>query len=145
MKKNFLILLSVALPLTIMGCESRIDLRGKDFDPKVLVDLKPGITTQADVIRLVGSPSSRLTFDDNVWMYAYKVTETTSFFEPKVLKSSIVRIRFDNKGVVEEVVHSDGEGHLVEPVKRATKTVMEEKSWTKQIFGNFGRTRKKKD
>lgn len=143
MKKNFLILLSVAL--TIVGCESRIDLRGKDFDPKVLVDLKPGITTQADVVQLVGSPSSRLTFDENVWMYAYKVTETTSFFEPKVLKSSIVRIRFNDKGIVEEVVHSDGEGHLVEPVKRATKTVMEEKSWTKQIFGNFGRTRKKKN
>ena len=145
MKKKYLVQVGLVLAVCLAGCQSRIDLRGKDFDPKVLTALKPGVTTQEDILRLVGSPSTKAAFEDNVWVYAYKVTETTSFFEPKVIESSVVRISFDKSGVVQEITHLDSQGHLIEPVRRVTKSALEEKSWAGQIFGNFGRQRKKKD
>jgi outer membrane protein assembly factor BamE (lipoprotein component of BamABCDE complex) len=138
-------ILLVGTAVVLCGCQSRIDVRGKTIDPKVLVQLKPGVSTQMDVMRLAGSPSSTLAFDEKVWVYAAKRTETTAFFEPKVLETSLITIKFSEGGMIEEIAHTDQEGHDLEPVKRATKTAMGEASWPKQIFSNFGRQRKKKD
>ncbi len=60
-------------------------------------DLQAGIDTKDSVRTKLGSPSAISTFDPDVWFYISQVTETQSFYQPKLLRRDVVAVSF-NKG-----------------------------------------------
>ena len=51
-------------------------LHGNRVDQYRLAELVPGTSTQADVTALIGSPTTKATFDPNTWLYLSEVTQT---------------------------------------------------------------------
>jgi outer membrane protein assembly factor BamE (lipoprotein component of BamABCDE complex) len=129
--------------LALEACSARIDQRGKMPEPDKLAQIKPGLHSKEDVLRLIGSPTNTGVFDDNSWFYIHKTTETVSFLEPKILDEEVIIIRFDKSGLVKEIHHKDGKGRDITPVKRITPAAGEEPSPLQQIFGHFGRFSKR--
>ena len=101
--------------------------------------IKPGHQSRDQVITILGSPSAIGTFEDNRWYYITQKTESTAFFEPKLVKQSIILIDFDEGGFVKSVETLDpNEAKKISFVDRVTPTKGKSLGFFEQIFGNLG-------
>jgi len=136
-------IVGLAFMLGTSACTPRIDIHGKLPEPEALEQIQQGQHTREDVMRLIGSPSSASDFGQSVWYYLYKKTKTVSFLTPEVLDEKLILITFDKNGYVEQVLEQDGKGQKIEPVKRSTPTLGQERPILEQVFGSFGRLAKR--
>ena len=131
-----LLLAAVALA----GCAISQDQRGNLPDPDRLAQVKPGTTTKEQLVKILGSPSSASTFDDNTWYYISRKTEQIAFFSPSVLDQQVFIVDFDDHGVVKDVGHKTlADAESVTPAPGATPAPGRELSFLEQIIGNIGR------
>lgn len=145
MVKNLNFYFFVSLFLMLSGCTARIDHRGKLPDLNEVEKIKSNYHTKEDVLRFLGSPSSTSLFDENIWVYYYKITESLAFFDPKPLEQKLIMIRFDNLNKVKEVSVKTAPEDEITPSKDITPSVGHERPLLHQIFGNFGRAGRKEE
>jgi outer membrane protein assembly factor BamE (lipoprotein component of BamABCDE complex) len=128
------------MTLALGACAATVAQRGNLPPPNVLSEIKPGTTDKETVTRLLGSPSSVSTFDNNTWYYISQKTEELAFFKPEVTDQEVVTVSFGNDGVVSEVQTTGMDSRRqVEPVARTTPAPGKELSFIEQLLGNFGR------
>lgn len=130
-----------AAALVLTACAPDRDNNGNIPLAEVVEKIEAGKQNREDVVRALGSPSVRGTFQkDQVWYYIGKRTETQAFLEPKVLEHRVIEIHFDNGGVVKEVKHHDAtQAAEIDFVKRTTPTKGNELTIIEQLIGNLGR------
>lgn len=142
---RFISMILTAILMLSAGCETHVTYRGKLPDPDKLAQIKPGRQDKEGVLRLIGSPSSISTFNDNTWIYDYKILESKSFFTPDEVLHRLYLIDFDARGKVKEIRTEDGHGHNIKPVQRATASPGDDRTFLQTIFGNFGKRVQKGD
>ena len=100
MKKNQLVI--VALALLAAACSPKVEERGyvKNAD---WASVTPGQTTKDELIAAFGSPSSIADFGEETWYYIHSRKETVAFLAPEIADQGVVRVRFDENGVVSQV------------------------------------------
>jgi len=141
---------SALLPLVVLvaislvaGCsifEAPSQLRGNKVDPDQLKELVPGTSSKADVTALIGSPTARATFDDNIWLYVSEVTQTRIARVQGIESQEVVKLTFNDQGVLKDVKRLNQEdGIPVAMVSRTTPSPGTEASFFQQLFGNIGR------
>jgi outer membrane protein assembly factor BamE (lipoprotein component of BamABCDE complex) len=132
--------LGVALAVVLAGCSTDVDQHGHLPDPEKIAAIQPGTSTKADIVKLIGSPSSVSTFDDNAWYYISRRTKQIAFFQPEVLDQQVFIVDFDDKGVVKDVGHKDlADGRSITPAPGATPAPGRELSFLEQLVGNIGK------
>lgn len=135
-----LLVLATTTAVGLGACSPRIDQRGNLLDPDAVLAVQPGIQTKDQVAQLLGTPSTRATFDDKTWYYISKRTETTAFFPPDVTDQQVLVVKFDDVDVVETVnVYGMNDAYEIEPVDRVTPTYGQRLTILQQLFGNIGR------
>mgnify|MGYP002813991524 CR=1 FL=1 len=134
-------LVTLALACTALGaCATRVDTRGNLPDPDDVLAIQPGVQDKQQVAEILGTPSTVGTFDDKIWYYISKRTETVAFFEPKVIDQQVVVITFNDLDVVEDVgLYGLEDALAVKPVERETPTYGQELTIIQQLLGNVGR------
>jgi outer membrane protein assembly factor BamE (lipoprotein component of BamABCDE complex) len=131
---------AVVVALALAGCTISEDLRGNLPDPDKLAEVKPGNTTKEQVVKILGSPSSESTFDDDTWYYISRKTKQVAFFAPRVLDQQVFIVDFDDKGVVKDINHkSMADAVPISPAPGATPAPGRELSFMEQLIGNIGR------
>lgn len=126
--------------IVLAGCTLSEDQRGHLPDPEKLAQVQPGSTTKEQVVRILGSPSSASTFDDNVWYYISRRVKQVAFFSPTVLDQQVYIVDFDDKGVVKDVGHKTlADSRSITPAPGATPAPGRELSFMEQLLGNVGR------
>ncbi len=135
--------LCVLMLLLVSACDA-IDaprqLRGNHIDADLLKELVPGTSTRADATSLLGSPTTRATFDDNTWIYISATTRTRVGRTPDVVAQDVVVLTFDQAGVLRGVKHLDqDDSKEVSVVSRATPSPGSEASFLQQLLGNVGK------
>ncbi len=129
----------VILGTVLLACAPRTATRGNSADAERLTQIEPGRHGRAEVVEILGSPSSTAVFDNEIWYYISQRTETRAFFEPKVRERRVVVVAFDRQGKVSEIRTIGLEkGRQIEPVERVTPTEGKKMTFFEQIFGNFG-------
>ncbi len=129
-----------AMAFLIAACAPIVDSRGNLPESDDLDRIKVGASTKDEVATVLGSPSSVATFDPNTWYYISKRTETVAFFRPEMLDQKVLTVRFDEAGLVKEIVQIDKDAAKeVETVDRTTPTSGQTFSIFQQLFGNLGR------
>ncbi|WP_033069714.1 outer membrane protein assembly factor BamE [Thalassospira australica] len=124
----------------VSACSPTIASRGNAPEPEQLEQISVGESTKGDVTDILGSPSTIAAFDENVWLYISRVTETVAFFEPETVEQKVVLISFDSANRVEILSEYDLEdGKPVIPTNRVTPTAGRELTILQQLFGNLGR------
>ncbi len=114
--------------------------RGNKLDADSLKQLVPGTSTRADVTALLGTPTTKATFDDTQWIYITQVTRPVIAGTQKVLNQQVYVMSFDQAGVlsgVSEKTLKDSEP--VQVVARTTPSPGSEASFLQQLLGNVGK------
>jgi outer membrane protein assembly factor BamE (lipoprotein component of BamABCDE complex) len=124
----------------LAACTISEDQRGNLPDPDKLAEIQPGNTTKEQVVKILGSPSSASTFDDQVWYYISRKTKQVAFLSPTVLDQQVYIVDFDDKGVVKDVGHKTlADAENISPAPGATPSPGRELSFMEQLIGNVGR------
>ena len=126
--------------MLLAGCTVSEDQRGNLPNPERLTEIQPGTTTKEQVVKILGSPSSASTFDDDVWYYISRKTKQVAFFSPTVLDQQVFIIDFNDQGVVKDLGHKTmADGEHITPAPGATPAPGRELSFMEQLLGNIGR------
>jgi len=73
--------LVLALAWLLQGCLVDRKQRGTDIDPLLLSQLQPGLSTKADVLRVLGLPTRKSVIQDReAWVYDYSLEENWLLF-----------------------------------------------------------------
>ncbi|MCB2136208.1 MAG: outer membrane protein assembly factor BamE [Rhodobacteraceae bacterium] len=108
--------------------------RDEDLE-KVIV----GESTQQDVARSVGRPSSTGLLTGAGWFYVGSRFKHFGGREPKEIERQVVSITFDEKGVVENVERFGLEdGQVIALSRRVTDSNIKGLSFLRQLLGNIG-------
>jgi outer membrane protein assembly factor BamE (lipoprotein component of BamABCDE complex) len=132
--------LLVCLGWVLAACTPTVANRGAVLEEDKLTLLKPNSSTRETVLAVLGTPSSRGSFDDTVWYYIGRRTEQQAFFDPEVVEQHIVTIRFTPEGVVKTIEQTGKDA--VQDIAAATEETPSfgtGTTWLQDLFGNVGR------
>jgi outer membrane protein assembly factor BamE (lipoprotein component of BamABCDE complex) len=130
-----------AIALSMSACAADVNTRGNIVSDAKIAQVKPNVTTQYDVSRLLGPPTLVSPFaEDQTWYYAGRTSERLGVFKHEVKERRVVRIDFDDTGVVTQVSELDpNSAQDVNFVDRRTPTAGKEYTLLQQLIGNVGR------
>jgi outer membrane protein assembly factor BamE (lipoprotein component of BamABCDE complex) len=137
---------SLLLLATLAGCAMPgflsypPQVRGNKVDGDLLQQLVPGTSTRNDVTALIGSPTTKATFDDNTWLYIGEVTRPVIAGTQAVLEQQVIVLTFDDKGVLRGIARKTADD--AKPVSMAggaTPSPGSEATIMQQLLGNVGR------
>ncbi|MEM9468711.1 MAG: outer membrane protein assembly factor BamE [Pseudomonadota bacterium] len=139
MKRLKLVYILPFLALSIQACTPTQANRGNIVEEFRMAEVTPGVSTRNNVLKSLGSPTTVAPFDENVWLYIGQKTEKTGVFDPKIIDEKIVRVAFNNEGIVEAIEEVDANRMDIPRVRRKTETGGNEVSVVEQLLGNVGR------
>ena len=87
--------------LCLSSCEKNIDTRGTYIPGDNLKKLEIGVDKYEDVLQKCGSPYMMITKDE--WVYLSKKEVRVPLRKDSIIKEKNVRIKFNQKGVLENV------------------------------------------
>jgi outer membrane protein assembly factor BamE (lipoprotein component of BamABCDE complex) len=127
--------------LLLTACSPIVRTHGNIVDPAELSQLRPGVSGQADVVAVLGSPSAEGNFTPYEWYYIGQVTKQTAFLAPDLSTRSVTKVTFDpNTGILKSIEQLDkDQGLAVSPVERTTPTAGHNLGVVEQVLGNVGR------
>jgi outer membrane protein assembly factor BamE (lipoprotein component of BamABCDE complex) len=115
-------------------------IRGNMVDAETLKQLVPGTSTRDDVMALMGSPTTKATFDDSTWLYIGEITKPVVAGTQADLDQQAVALTFDAKGVLRRVeTKTADDGLPVSMASGATPSPGSEATFMQQLLGNVGR------
>ena len=88
----------------------------------------------------LGTPSAVSTFDPNVWFYISQVTESQSFYQPKLIRRDVVAVSFnpggDTVAKIDTLTMKDG--RVIAYDGRETPTRGRQLTAIEQLIGEIG-------
>lgn len=126
----------------LAGCsivEAPRSLRGDKVSSEQLKELVPGTSTTKDVESLLGTPTTKGTFD-NRWIYISQTTHTRIARLPGVDQQRVVVLSFDQNGVLKKIEeHGKKDAKNIAMVSGHTPSPGSEASFLQQLLGNVGK------
>ncbi len=128
--------------LCLSGCTPMRATHGNMLQDYQLQQIQAGVDTQTDILRKLGSPTTKAPFDENVWYYMGQETEKSGIFDPQVTKERIVAVTFGADGIVSDVQDVKPRRQDINYVEDKTPTSGHDMNALQQLFGNMGRFNK---
>jgi outer membrane protein assembly factor BamE (lipoprotein component of BamABCDE complex) len=136
-QKHTLILTALFL---LAACSPKVDTRGHVANADWKQTITTGSTSKDQILANFGSPSATSSFGEETWYYISARKETTAFLAPETVDQQVVRIVFDDAGLVKSVEHYDQSASKEFALaKRVTPTEGHSMNAIEQILGNIGR------
>ena len=136
-------LAAAVAPVALGGCQYFTvarQTRGNLVDPIDYSQLVPGTSTRADAQSLLGSPTTRATFDDNTWIYVGELTQPTVGGYPHIDKQLVLVLNFDGNGVLRSMTRETKKDAIrVAMDSRVTPSPGSQATFLQQVIGNVGR------
>jgi outer membrane protein assembly factor BamE (lipoprotein component of BamABCDE complex) len=132
-------LAAAGLTFSMAACTWPQEVRGNMPDTDSVAEVQPGKSTKADVTRLMGSPSSIASFDNNTWYYIARRIQRETLQDPDLLEQRVYIVTFDDKGTVTALQTHVNDDHDVAMIARATPAPGQELSFMEQLLGTFGK------
>ena len=130
----------MAIVFAAGACSQTVENHGNIPDPEIVTSIRIGKTSREQVSEMLGTPSAVSTFDKEAWYYIGARTSRFAFLEPEILERKVLVVRFDEKGIVQQLgTLSKEDGREVQIVERKTPTRGRELTILEQLIGNIGR------
>ena len=131
---------ATAVTLSLGGCVANPVQHGNLLAQDKLELLIPGATTRAEVVALVGPPSSKGIFDGANWYYIGQRGNQYAFFKPDIEQDQVVRLTFTKDDVLEKIKIYDADGkEILTPHQRTTVSAGHDQTILEKVFSGFGR------
>ena len=142
-KKRHRFILTVSslalIGLGISACTPTQKVRGNLVQDYQLETIKIGEDTEREILRKLGSPTTKAPFDDNVWYYIGQEKEKRGVLDSEVINERIIVASFDDEGTLIALEDLDNQRMDLPLVSRKTETSGNEVTAMQQILGNLGR------
>jgi outer membrane protein assembly factor BamE (lipoprotein component of BamABCDE complex) len=123
----------------LAGCAETRQHKGVVLDSQLVSAVQPGVDNKDSVEKALGHPSFTGQFTPNDWYYVSRDINQVAFRNPKVIKQTVMIVRFDPKGNVASVRRTGKELVMnVAPSHRETPTLGRKRSFFEELFGNIG-------
>ena len=102
MKNIFLI----SLFLIISNCSLNLvdDHHGVYFIEKKMKKIQVNTTNKNDIVKIFGEPSTKSTFDNDVWIYIErKITNTHFFGKRELIVNNVLVLEIDERGLLAKI------------------------------------------
>ncbi len=134
------ILLIIAAGSTALsGCTRLKGHQGYVVDVDLVNSVQPGVDNRESVAQVLGKPTFTGTFDQREWYYVSRDTKFYAYNNPKARDQTVLRISFDDKGVVSAVDRTGMEQVAsVNPYGKTTPTLGRKRTFFQDLFGNIG-------
>lgn len=123
----------------LSACSPTVTQRGNKLEDYQIEEVVLGIHTQSDVLRILGSPTTRAPFNDNIWYYIGQEKHKRGILDPKVVDERIVIVAFDEQGTVQTINEADADRINIPIEREKTETHGNELTVMQQLLGNLGR------
>jgi outer membrane protein assembly factor BamE (lipoprotein component of BamABCDE complex) len=131
---------AAALILSLAACDPNVETRGYLKDPDWKDQLKVGESSRDDALRVLGSPSAKNSFGNEIWYYINTKRESFAFFRPEVTDEDVTRLTFDNTGLLTGIDQFDkSHARDIDISSRTTPTEGHQMTFMEQLLGNLGR------
>lgn len=131
-------LLSIA-SISVSGCTPTHNVRGNYLKDYQITEVVAGTDTEYDVVKKLGSPTAKSTFDDKIWYYIGQETEKRGIFDATVTDEQVVVVTFDEKKTVQTIEIADADRIDLPYTKDSTPTSGNEITVMQQLVGNIGK------
>ena len=140
-KYNTLFFLFSIFFLLLSSCTPRYSYHGNYFSAEEINFLKKTRLSKAEILQVMGTPSTKTTFSDNVWYYITQVRKERAYFSVHNMSTTVLKIAFDKNNIVRSYkVYSDEFSINVEINSAKTSTVLEkDEGFIKAFFSSFRR------
>lgn len=139
LRKKIHKLIVIGIALTTTACVKNTSWHGYNFDDEKISQIKPRLTTEQQVIELLGSPSAQSQYGQPTFFYIGNELEAVAFFNPKIKNHHVLAVKF-TAGHVQEVKHyTDADLHQLQIETERTRIKGNEVGAMEQILGNIGR------
>lgn len=137
----FATLVAATLLLAIGGgCDVKESQHGHQLPQGIVAALQEPNVTQDQVLQLLGTPTTRSSFELGTWYYISEVQQTYAFFQPETVDRTVLILHFDNNRTLERIATlSKEDGAEVTLVARETPTEGHKLTLLEQLIGNIGR------
>ncbi|WP_407936857.1 outer membrane protein assembly factor BamE [Jiella pelagia] len=144
MPKKFRLTLAFALGAaalsvsTLSACTTQEVLnQGYIVDPKSLELVPPG-SSKEQVLLALGSPSTKATFDNEVYYYiSQKRVRPVAFLQPRLVDQRILAVYFDKDSRVERIAdYGLKDGRVFDFISRTTPTGGKDASFLGQVLSD---------
>jgi len=108
--KNYFYLIVILLSISNCTLNKVIKHHGVHFLEKKNEKLIAGETNKNDIIDLLGPPSTKGTFDEELWIYMEIQTSSSKISKlgkKKLLKNNILILNIDNRGILSKSIFFD--------------------------------------
>ncbi len=133
------VICSFALTVMITGCTPVTAQRGNMLQEYQLQEVVIGESSRSDVLRLLGSPTTQSTFNNDVWYYIGQRTEKRGILDAAVVDENIIMVSFNNQGIVETIENVSEDRINIPYARDKTPTHGNELTFIQQLLGNVGR------
>ena len=121
------------------GCLRIHDTRGKFLEDDKIAAVKPGMS-QAEVTKILGTPSSYALFRDDTWFYMGVKESHVAFVSPRLDETKILKVTFDKEGkVISSLLDTPEAFQEIDISSRKTNDLSHNRTFLQSIFGNVGR------
>ena len=96
-------LLVISIFLTITNCSLNLvdDHHGVYFIEKKMKKIKINSTNKNDIVKIFGEPSTKSTFDNDVWIYIErKITNTHLLGKRELIINNVLVLEIDDRGLL---------------------------------------------
>jgi outer membrane protein assembly factor BamE (lipoprotein component of BamABCDE complex) len=142
MKKTGFLICAAAIALYLGGCSPTQAVRGNILQDFQVASVVVGQDTQSDVLRKLGSPTTKAPFDDRTWYYMGQKTEKRGILDPKINEEKVYEVTFDEQGLLANIQDVTKKRLAVPYIHEKTPTTGSELTVSQQLLGNLGRFNK---
>ena len=130
----------IGLLLLLASCRPIVDSRGYTTDAEDFKQIVIGQSRSEDVAAVLGTPTTRSSFGDEIWYYISLRRETQGLFAPQIADQQVTAIHFDADHVVKQVeTRTKADAKNVQVVDTVTPTEGRHLTIMEQLLGNLGR------
>lgn len=139
--KNFRFLTCAALGALFLGtaCTPTHSVRGNLVQDYQLAEIKAGQDTRSDILKKLGSPTTKAPFNDDIWYYIGQEMDKKGIMDPEVVAERIIVVSFTQDGVVKRIEDVKANRVNVPYEDRVTPTTGNEFTVLQQLLGNLGK------
>ena len=132
-------MVAAGMALLLSACASNAIHRGAVIDVALANSIQPGIDNKASVTKLLGTPTFVDQFQPNNWYYVSRRERGSALHNPKLSRSLVVTVQFDNAGNVASLRGTGKELVMaVDPSSRRTPTLGRTRGFFHDLFSNIG-------
>lgn len=131
--------LSIFALVFVFACTDIERNHGVQLRPTALNEVTANSSKQ-DVLRAIGSPSTKSTFGNEVWYYINNRAEKQIIDDDDILEQNILAISFDEEGFISNIELFDvADSQNFAFSERQTPTAGHDLTVVEQLLGNLGR------